>query len=217
MQGIAINKAHYPVTVLGYGRRIGIWTQGCSRGCIGCISRDTWAHDPDKLMSVGTLLEWCRQFSNQGVDGVTISGGEPFEQAEALESLFVALREWIDTLPNPVDLLCYSGFSYKMLSISYPLILRHLDAIITEPFLQEHPSAFLRGSSNQQIIPLTELGNLRYSYQSPEKTKQKRFQIAVEPEGTIWFIGIPERGDMEQIEAHCAIKGLIIGGHSWKA
>ena len=47
---IAINKAHFPVTVLGPGRRIGIWLQGCSIHCKGCVSQDTWAADPGRTV-----------------------------------------------------------------------------------------------------------------------------------------------------------------------
>ncbi len=48
---ILLNKAHFPVTVLGPGRRIGIWLQGCSIGCAGCISQDTWEADATKAMA----------------------------------------------------------------------------------------------------------------------------------------------------------------------
>jgi anaerobic ribonucleoside-triphosphate reductase activating protein len=37
---IAVSKAHYPVTVLGPGKRIGIWL-GCRIQCKGCVSQDT--------------------------------------------------------------------------------------------------------------------------------------------------------------------------------
>ena len=40
---IALSRIHFPVTTLGPGRRIGIWFQGCSIRCPGCISMDTWA------------------------------------------------------------------------------------------------------------------------------------------------------------------------------
>src|SRR3546814_9784731 len=42
---IAVSRLHFPVTALGPGRRIGLWLQGCSIRCPGCISVDTWAHD----------------------------------------------------------------------------------------------------------------------------------------------------------------------------
>ena len=40
---ISLSRLHFPVTTLGPGRRIGIWFQGCSIRCPGCISADTWA------------------------------------------------------------------------------------------------------------------------------------------------------------------------------
>ncbi|HSV19446.1 MAG TPA: 4Fe-4S cluster-binding domain-containing protein, partial [Casimicrobiaceae bacterium] len=45
---IELNKAHWPVTVLGPGKRIGLWLQGCSIHCPGCVSQDTWSADPSK-------------------------------------------------------------------------------------------------------------------------------------------------------------------------
>ena len=43
MTSIAISRVHFPVTTLGPRRRLGIWMQGCSIRCPGCISADTWA------------------------------------------------------------------------------------------------------------------------------------------------------------------------------
>lgn len=48
---IYINNAHFPVTVLGPGA-LGIWTQGCSIGCKGCVSRDTWPEDETEALGV---------------------------------------------------------------------------------------------------------------------------------------------------------------------
>jgi len=217
MLSISINKAHFPVTTLGYGKRIGIWTQGCSRGCAGCISRDTWAHDPGKMIPMETLLAWCKSVGGQNVDGITISGGEPFEQDEALEALLIALRQWTDTLSLPVDILCYSGMPYRVLQKSFSNVLSHLDVLIPEPFLERQPTAHLRGSSNQRIVLLSDLGRSRYGDMGKDCLQEKKFQIEVEPDGGIWFIGIPERGDMERMEAYCASRGMLLHGHSWRS
>ena len=42
-QSVSISRLHFPVTTLGPGHRIGIWFQGCSIRCEGCLSMDTWA------------------------------------------------------------------------------------------------------------------------------------------------------------------------------
>ena len=71
---ISVNKAHFPVTVLGPGRRIGLWLQGCNIGCKGCLSRDTWAREPGKDMAVDALLAWCEETSGGVLDGVAGHG-----------------------------------------------------------------------------------------------------------------------------------------------
>ncbi|MGG7582215.1 4Fe-4S cluster-binding domain-containing protein [Rhizobium sp. Nf11,1] len=76
---------HFPVTALGPGRRIGIWFQGCSIRCPGCISADTWTTGKGTTTLeevVNTLQPWLPE-----AEGVTVSGGEPFDQQEALQSL----------------------------------------------------------------------------------------------------------------------------------
>ena len=40
---LSVNRLHHPVTALGSGSRVGIWTQGCAIRCRGCASLDTWA------------------------------------------------------------------------------------------------------------------------------------------------------------------------------
>lgn len=210
---IAINKAHYPVTVLGHGRRIGIWVQGCSIGCKGCVSQDTWESDAEKEIEVDELLEWCRQVGAQSVDGITISGGEPFEQPEALSYLLSELHRWAGGLPGSVDFLCYSGMPYRHIRENFPQVLAYLDAIIPEPFVSTLPPDLLRGSSNQSIIPLTPLGRDRYGAQIQPA---KRFQTSVDQD-CVWFIGIPERGDMDRVASYCEDRGVVLNGVSWRA
>ena len=53
---IRLNKAHYPVTALGPGRRIGLWLQGCALACPGCISQDSWAFAEVRNDQTGPLV-----------------------------------------------------------------------------------------------------------------------------------------------------------------
>jgi anaerobic ribonucleoside-triphosphate reductase activating protein len=106
---VRLNKIHYPVTALGPGRRIGIWFQGCSIGCPHCVSRDTWVADARYLVGVANILVLCRELSDADTSGVTISGGEPFEQPDALVELLDGLHAWRRETEHPIDFLCYSG------------------------------------------------------------------------------------------------------------
>ncbi len=210
---INLSRTHYPVTVLGHGTRIGIWLQGCSIGCKGCVSQDTWSIDEGNHVAIDTLLEWCKDTAVNGLDGITITGGEPFEQPEALSYLLMELRRWTDALPESVDYLCYTGLKQRVVEEEYPEILHHLDTIITEPYSYKLPTASLRGSSNQKLLMLTDLGKERYGRLGP--TLEKNFQFAVD-EDHIWFIGIPERGDMSRIEHNCRARGLTFQHASWR-
>ena len=131
---LQINKAHFPVTALGPGRRLGIWTQGCSIRCPGCVSRDTWDADPGRGIEVSALLDWCREAAADGCDGVTISGGEPFEQPAALGALLDGLHAW-RAQGVAFDILCYSGYPLRRLRRHHAGLLAKLDAVVAEPYV----------------------------------------------------------------------------------
>ena len=213
---IAVNKAHFPVTVLGHGKRIGIWLQGCGIRCKGCVSRDTWERTEGHFVSISSIVTWCCQIEHAGLDGITLSGGEPFEQAEALVTLLAELRRWTDTLPQAVDYVCYSGFPYKTLTKRHGGVLSLLDAVITEPYQSDLPTAPLRGSSNQRVVPLSELGKIRYADDLLAlQGAENRIQFSV-GQDQIWFIGIPARGDMARLEEQCRQQGLELRANSWR-
>lgn len=215
---IELNKAHWPVTVLGPGRRIGIWVQGCSIHCPGCVSQDTWPRDGTKAIPVRDLLAWCRKVSAGALDGVTISGGEPFEQPKALRALLDGLIAWRRDGGLDFDILCYSGMPQRKLEKQHADLLARLDAVIPEPYVDGLPEGKVwRGSRNQPLVPLTPRGRARYAAHVEEAADAhgKRMQAAVEGK-RVWMIGIPGRGDMAAIESLCAARGLALTDVSWR-
>lgn len=214
---IAVNKAHFPVTVLGPGRRIGIWLQGCSLRCKGCISQDTWAPDPGREMTVAQLLSWCRESTGGVFDGVTISGGEPFDQPKALSALLDAFLHWRQNAKLEFDILCYSGYPWHTLQKRHPRILGRLDALIPEPFVEALPmTRKWCGSANQSLHLLSDRGRKRYATADPGLDgPEKRMQLMVDGHH-VWYIGIPARGDMEALEQACRAPGLNFSQVSWR-
>jgi anaerobic ribonucleoside-triphosphate reductase activating protein len=225
---ITVNKAHFPVTVLGPGRRIGIWLQGCRIRCRGCISQDTWAVDPAKDTTVARVIAWCRETvaRNGGAfDGVTISGGEPFDQPAALAALLDALAQWRSADALDFDVLCYSGYPLRTLEKKHRAILARLDALIPEPFDADAPLERLwRGSSNQPLVPLSARGHARYAayVEAPADAFGKRIQAGIgngpigQGSERVWFVGIPARDDMARLEALCAERGVTLAKVSWR-
>jgi anaerobic ribonucleoside-triphosphate reductase activating protein len=216
---ISINKAHFPVTVLGPGRRIAIWLQGCSIACKGCVSQDTWARDPGRDMNVAQLLAWCRQTSAGVFDGVTISGGEPFDQPQALAALLDGLTQWRAQGGPDFDILCYSGYPLASLQKKHASLLEKLDALIPEPYVEKLPLTHAwRGSANQPLALLSERGRSRYAVhvESSAQVPTKTLQTMVDGD-RVWYVGIPGRGDMAALEASCKKSGLEFSHASWRS
>ena len=207
---LRIDSLQWPVTVLGYGARIGIWFQGCSIGCPRCCAKHTWNADEGKSVALTDLLAWIQHLPLDEVNGVTITGGEPFEQPEALHRLAAELRRSVD-FPKDIDILCYSGFPWKRLSQRHGDILRHLDAVIAEPYVEKLAPQWLRGSGNQTMHLLSALGRDRYA-QASERTNGLQVVAAGDD---IRIIGIPNRGDLERMQEKLAGLGVAFGEKSW--
>ena len=215
---IRINRAHFPVTTLGPGRRIGLWMQGCHIHCPGCISRDTWDADTSREVNLDSVLHWCRGVGAQGCDGATISGGEPFEQPDALAALLDGLHAWRREMGRPFDILCYSGFSLRRIRRDYVDIVARLDALIPGPYVDHLPRGGpWRGSANQTIVPLTAIGSARYSgYIGVSPKDKSTLQVSIRG-GEVVYIGIPGRGDMERLNEAARRRGVFLRGVSWRA
>ena len=201
---IAINKIHFPVTTLGFGRRIGVWTQGCSIRCPGCINRDTWHNDGSYYIDIASLCHAITQWLQQS-DGVTISGGEPFDQPAALHELLKQLRARSDG-----DILVYSGYTHRKLLAEFQDIISSIDVLITEPFDANAPQTLnLRGSDNQRVFLLTELARRRYS---PDLDRQpwpneRRMDVAIEGDA-VFLAGIPSAGMTKRLREELAGRGF---------
>jgi anaerobic ribonucleoside-triphosphate reductase activating protein len=215
---LLLSKAHFPVTVLGPGRRAGIWVQGCSIGCAGCLSQDTWAADPATAVPVPAVLGWLASLPGP-VDGVTISGGEPFQQPRALRELLDGILEWRGAQTRKADILVYSGYPYSRLSrfAESREILDLCDAVVAGPYVdRRNDGSPLRGSANQRLVALTDLGRERYLELDGSGA---RMQVSVQdgPEGRhVYYIGIPGRGDMEQLNSALERAGIHAGEVSWR-
>ena len=219
---IRLNKAHFPVTTLGYGRRLGLWVQGCGIGCAGCVSQDTWDTRGGWEADLEEVLAWCDSSRERGVDGMTISGGEPFEQPRALKALLEALDAWRRRLESPFDLLCYSGLPLDRIKRDHADVLAFLDVLIPEPFVAGRTGADRaapgpwRGSSNQPLVTFTQLGWERYGDEARYAEDAPRIQVSLE-RGAAWFIGIPRPGDLDRLEEQVRARGVALENVSWRA
>lgn len=192
---LALSRLHFPVTTLGPGKRIGIWFQGCSIRCKGCISVDTWPfHKPD--IKIETLLETISPWIDQS-DGVTISGGEPFDQPDAL----VALVKTLKALTSQ-SILVFTGYGLEKISAVLSRANGCIDALMSEPYQWRQPQTLaLRGSDNQQLHLLTPLGKREFAGFDRLRTEQdNRLDIMFDESGTVWLAGIPKHQDFQRLK-----------------
>jgi anaerobic ribonucleoside-triphosphate reductase activating protein len=183
--GILVNLIAYPVTVLGYGKRVGLWTQGCSIGCTGCMSKHTWEFTPQTYRTIEAIMT---QLNTYGCDRITISGGEPFEQPDLLY-LLQALKE-----SGFKDVMVYSGYSEQYIRTHFSDCLIYIDALVSEPFIEGLESERLyKGSDNQKLIVLNETLKQQYkSYVLLFKNKKLQKYNDV-------IIGIPYQKDVKAL------------------
>lgn len=211
---IEIARLHAPVTALGPGRRLGIWLQGCTIGCAGCVARDTWTADPTRRVAVADVIAWCDAHDQDAYNGVTISGGEPSEQPAALGALVTALAA--RRARHGWDLLCYTGVEATAFAERCPEANAGLDGLVTGPFRAGEPTRLVwRGSANQQLIPLTPLGADRYGPYLTVRTDRPHLQVQVDDQ-EIRMIGIPRRGDLSRLTRALAAVGVHLKDVSWR-
>lgn len=210
---VGIARLHHPVVTLGPGRRAGIWFQGCSIHCAGCMARDTWdSAGPDARVPLAQVTGWVVGLPAGEVEGVTISGGEPFDQPEALAALATWLRGHLD--PD-ADILVYSGYPLATLEADHADVLATVDAVVAEPFRQQAGGVPLRwrGSSNQRLVPLTDLGRSRYA-EHLDALADAGLQFDLDGD-QLRFIGVPRPGDLDRIEAGLVERGVTLSGRTW--
>lgn len=142
----------------GPGIRYVIFAQGCRHNCPGCHNPQTHPFEGGSMMDVEEILQQIKR--NPLLDGVTFSGGEPFEQAEA----FAALAREVASLG--LNIIVYTGYTYEYIKENSSVhpgwseLLETVDTLVDGPFKQElhDPMLRFRGSSNQRIIDLKQTG-----------------------------------------------------------
>ncbi len=157
MKKINIYGIAYPVTALGPGSRVVLWVCGCKKRCPACISPEMQNYAPKNDLEVQILAHHLLRLKLP-LDGLTISGGEPFDQALALSELLTALaRE-----RSSWNTIIYSGYKLSELragKAGETELLNHIDVLIDGSYRERIPSKHpLTGSGNQVIHFLTKRG-----------------------------------------------------------
>lgn len=135
----------------GPGLRMTIFTQGCPHHCLGCHNPQSHDFEGGELREIRDIVDMARD--NILLDGITLSGGEPFAQAEACaviagEMHKIGLNVW-----------CYTGYTFEQLikgGEGWRALLENIDVLVDGPFILDQKTfdAKFRGSSNQRILDI---------------------------------------------------------------
>ncbi|MDR0287969.1 MAG: anaerobic ribonucleoside-triphosphate reductase activating protein [Clostridiales bacterium] len=133
----------------GPGIRFTVFTQGCLMECPGCQNPQTWDINGGEVVSISGLADRIR--SNPLLDGVTLSGGEPFLQTLACAQLAEKVKSF------GLNVMAYSGYTFESLydgGGDELELLKNLDILVDGPFIMEEKSLNLsfKGSRNQRTI-----------------------------------------------------------------
>lgn len=140
----------------GPGIRFVIFTQGCRHQCPGCHNPQTHSFAGGVEMEISEILQQIK--GNPLLDGVTLSGGDPFEQGEACAALAKEVRAL------GLHVITYTGYRYETILENlehrpgWKELLAHSHWLVDGKFDQRLKSPYLRfvGSANQRIIDLEE-------------------------------------------------------------
>ena len=193
---LLVDKIREKTKVLGPGCRAVVWFHGCSRGCPGCVAAEmNRSNDFDACTPLQLADRIC---AVEGIEGITLSGGEPMDQpADALAEFLRLVRA-----RTGLSIMLYTGYELNELKQmpGMPEILGLLDILIDGPYRQELDHGELwRGSSNQTIHMLSD----RYAALAGEleRSKGRPMEIDLSQSGILSFTGVPPRDFRKKLES----------------
>lgn len=136
----------------GPGIRLVVFGQGCKHHCPGCHNPESHSFEGGELMEIDSIIELVKE--NPLLDGVTLSGGDPFEQSESFAILAKKVKEL------GLNIITYTGYTYEEILDNIDLVpgwkklLYSTDILVDGKFEIDKKSLMLKfkGSSNQRII-----------------------------------------------------------------
>lgn len=133
----------------GPGMRYVLFTQGCSLKCPGCHNAHTWDKSQGMSISIDEVIENIK--SNPFIEGVTLSGGDPVEQIEAITELCKRIKSELPQL----TIMMYTGRKFAELLCEFGMqaveLIELLDYMVDGRFEMHNKEGAHKyaGSANQ--------------------------------------------------------------------
>ena len=171
-----INIHRYEVVenehLYGPGKRLLLFTQGCSLRCKGCTNQHLWEFGKGIDVTIEEILNQCTD-----LDGITLHGGEPLDQANVLVELIRKLKQQGKTI------ILFTGYIFKELNKVKKQEWLSSDMVISGRYEEQNRNIYLqfRGSTNQKVFT--------------HKGKYKDYKI--KDGQTVAILSFNEQGEMQ--------------------
>lgn len=191
--------------VAGPGRRCVLWVSGCHRRCPGCFQSHFFSFQAGESSTIDELAE--RIIAVEGIEGLTISGGEPFEQSEALSKLCEQVHK-----QSNLSILAYTGYTVEALQMrgrNDQALLQNLDWLIDGEYRHSLSGPYLwRGSANQRLIRLdTEVSPI---FLTPTSSGEAESVQIVLENNQIVVGGFPSSSMEDEFRESLASRGIVL-------
>ena len=172
----------------GPGARAALWLQGCDVRCPGCFNPHLWAHRGARLDPVaGAAARFAREAADAGAEGLTLLGGEPFDQAAAAAVVAEAFRA------ASLTVMTFTGYRLDQLRAWAPdrpdiaRLLAATDLLADGPYLRDRPDARRPwiGSTNQGLHALSNAYRNEVAAIEAGTGERDRLELRVRADGSI--------------------------------
>ncbi|MBD8043211.1 radical SAM protein [Arthrobacter sp. Sa2BUA2] len=194
----------------GPGKRAALWLQGCSIHCPGCFNPHLWSARGGKEADTSQKAQlFVEQAVRAGAEGLTLLGGEPFEQAAAAAVVASAFRR------AGLGVMTFTGYTYPDLQRwaqerpDISALLEATDLLADGPYLAGRPERIRPwiGSTNQGLRALTDRyrGRIPGADGNPSSSPASspdggdRLEVRVAPDGTVAVNGWAETAALEYL------------------
>lgn len=164
--------------IYGPGKRFVIWVQGCAIKCNGCWNHEMWPFEIKHLYKTDELFDMI--IKEDGLEGITILGGEPLHQSKPILELVERIKA------HGYTTVLYTGYELEeIMDKDFRKLIDISDVIISGRYEKEKRSVYLkcRGSTNQRVT----INNL--TYQSYFDSEENDVEIHVTSDGTLYILG----------------------------
>lgn len=193
---LRISHLAWPVTSLGPGRRAAMWLAGCPMRCKACITPQLQSENSGYAIHLETALARLLQLPAY-IDGLSLTGGEPFFQATALTELLRPLKQQRPSW----NILVFSGYSLEHLQTDDDCrrLLSLTDLLVDGSFMPErmpgsHP---LLASANQRLHALSTCGQALLK--ACTALDANTAELGLSRRGEDWLIGILDQHERQQL------------------